>query len=1009
MKRILLFALIVILLANGSANIIAQGGGDARIKGKVVDALSGEVLIGTNIAIEGTSLGTSTDLNGEYMIPNIPAGTYTVVFRYIGYKNEDILNTELREGQTLQLDMELSPEAIMGEEVVITIQAKGQRAAINQQLASNAITNIVSSDKIRDVPDVNAAESIGRLPGVSLLRSGGEGEKVVIRGLSPKYSVIEIDGVRMSGASGDRSVGLSTVSSEMLDGIELSKSLTADKDADAIGGIVNLRTRVAQEGFHFNVYGTGAYNNLHNSFNNYKISGSLGNRFFNNKFGVLVSGGLEQVDRSADQFSASYQKLITEEQDLIRTMSAQLREVKRMRDRANGSLVLDYKNDFMSLKFNNIYSQRTDNVEGRTADYLFDANNYYYDIMDEYPEESLQMHALSSEFKLGNSVLELDYSYSRSKSNRDRDLYHFEDSESLGASPIDPQKLIFANPADLIRDYYNEAVKIEKSVVRWNEKENEIRDDVTNTLNANWKMPYNFGGVSGFLKVGGRYKKKVRSSDQTTSWTYFHGGIGDGRMDMFYTNVYPDFIQPQDVGSTNGDGLSAVNFNDPNYDYGNFLDGRYNFQWAADLDYLKEVFGNTYDYVRNNPDLNIEDFHQLRGPQSYSDDYQTVEELMAGYVMAEINIGKRLMLLPGIRFENIQTEYSSNFVQENYFDNKGLESGYPIPVTAYRENSHWFPSLNMKFEVTDWMDIRGAYYKSASRPDFNLLSPSLVRDQDLMNISSYNPYLKPALADNFDLGVSFYTNKLGLFTINGFYKEISDLVYQIPSYKPSYLVQLEESGAPASLIESLKAPESLYDSVLYTPNTSNNNKPVNNPNKSSYYGFELSWQSNFWYLPGLLSGLVLDLNYSMIWSSTELPYVAFQETIDSSGFFPITTFKAVYDTRESRMLDQPAMLFNARIGWDYKGFSTRLSFRYQASTITSVDPIHSLLDEYNESMFRMDLNVRQKITPRLAVSLDIANLNNYIDDRVVNALGQLFPRNSEYYGMNIILGVRYDF
>ena len=189
----------------------------------------------------------------------------------------------------------------------------------------------------------------------------------------------------------------------------------------------------------------------------------------------------------------------------------------------------------------------------------------------------------------------------------------------------------------------------------------------------------------------------------------------------------------------------------------------------------------------------------------------------------------------------------------------------------------------------------------------------------------------------------------------------------------------------------------------------NNNKPINNPNNSSYYGLELSWQSNFWYLPGLLSGLVLDLNYTMIWSSTELPYMGFVQGIDSSGFFPITVYQAVYETRESRMLDQPANIFNARIGWDYKGFSTRLSFRYQGSTITSIDPLHSLLDEVNNAMFRIDLNARQQITERLAVSLDIANLNNYIDDRIVDALGQTFPRRSEYYGMNIILGVRYDF
>jgi len=1006
MKKLIPYSIFVFLLLGLTLNLAAQG--NAKITGTVLDAFTGEPLIGTNVAIQGTSMGTSTDLDGKYTLSNIPAGTQTIIFRYIGYKQIELADIQLNAGETLELDQEMFPEAIMGEEAVVTMQAKGQRAAINQQLASNAITNIVSSDKIRDVPDVNAAESIGRLPGVSLQRSGGEGERVVIRGLSPKYSVIQIDGVRMPGASGDRSVGLSTVSSEMLDGIELSKSLTADKDADAIGGIVNLRTRVAGEGFHFNVYGTGTYNNLHNTYGNYKLSGSVGNRFFDNKFGVLASGGIERVDRSADEFSAGYGRIIAETGSSLQTNSASLTERKRIRERANGSLVLDYKTDFMSLKFNNMYSQRKDNIEARTGAYLFSSSNYDYNISEDFPEESFQLHSLAAEFNIGNTVLDVDYSYSRSRAGNSSDRYHHEDRESL-TSKIGGQDLIFAQPADLIKDYYDEVLDVTNAVVRWNEKENVTREDVSNTLNANWKIPYRLGGVSGFLTTGFRYKKKVRSSDQQTSWTYFHGGIGDGRMDMFYNNIYPDFLTEIDVGSSHGAGIPAVNFYDPDYDYGNFLDGRYNFSWATDLGYLQEVFDSTYRYVDGHPDLNLEDFHQLRGPQSYRNDYETTEQLMAGYVMAEIRIGRRIMLLPGIRIENIQTEYSSNFVVENLWDNFGLEAGYPVPVTANRENTNWFPSLNMKVDITDWMDVRGAYYKSASRPDFSLLSPSLTRDMNGENVRSYNPYLYPALANNFDLGISFYANKLGLVTVNGFYKVIDELVYRIPDYKPAYVESLAESGAPASFIESLTAPEALYDSIVYSVNSTNDNKPINNPNQSTYYGFELSWQSNFWYLPGLLSGLVLDLNYTMIWSSTELPYVGFQEGIDSSGFWPITVYNPVYETRESRMLDQPARIFNARIGWDYKGFSTRLSFRYQGSTITSVDPLHSLLDEFNKSMFRMDLNVRQQITPRLAVSLDIANLNNYIDDRVVDALGMIFPRRSEYYGMTVILGVRYDF
>ena len=85
MKKLLLFSILFLLNIAVSLNMVAQRG-NATIKGTVIDVYSGEPLIGTNVAIQGTSLGTSTNLNGEYTIPNIPAGTVTLVYRYIGYK-----------------------------------------------------------------------------------------------------------------------------------------------------------------------------------------------------------------------------------------------------------------------------------------------------------------------------------------------------------------------------------------------------------------------------------------------------------------------------------------------------------------------------------------------------------------------------------------------------------------------------------------------------------------------------------------------------------------------------------------------------------------------------------------------------------------------------------------------------------------------------------------------------------------------------------------------------------
>ena len=108
-------------------------------------------------------------------------------------------------------------EAIMGEEVVVTAMMRGQTAAINQQVNSNTIVNVVSKEKIMELPDQNAAETVARLPGVSLVRDGGEGTKVTLRGMAPRFNSITIDGEKVPSTSDqDRSVDLSMFSTDAL-------------------------------------------------------------------------------------------------------------------------------------------------------------------------------------------------------------------------------------------------------------------------------------------------------------------------------------------------------------------------------------------------------------------------------------------------------------------------------------------------------------------------------------------------------------------------------------------------------------------------------------------------------------------------------------------------------------------------------------------------------------------------------------------------------------------------
>ncbi|MDX1701297.1 MAG: TonB-dependent receptor, partial [Melioribacteraceae bacterium] len=382
-----------------------------------------------------------------------------------------------------------------------------------------------------------------------------------------------------------------------------------------------------------------------------------------------------------------------------------------------------------------------------------------------------------------------------------------------------------------------------------------------------------------------------------------------------------------------------------------------------------------------------------------------IEERTAGYIMTEINIGSNIMLEPGVRYEFMHTDYTSNYVVENAFATDGLEAGYPIAINVDdRDNEHFFPSINSKFQVNDWIVVRAAYYKSASRPDYRLLSPGLISDNLRDNITAYNPYLRPAIAHNYDIGVTLYDNEIGFFTVNGFYKEITDLIYRLPRYQPSRFEVV--TGAPDALIESLEKPRELYPGDLYTNVTEMSNFPINNPNKAFFSGFEINWQTNLWYLPGLLNGLVLDLNYTWIKSETKFPYLLIEQVGVSPGFPPVPIYEVSYQTKDSRMLDQPKHIFNARIGWDYKGFSSRLSFRYQGETVRSLDPVLNIQDSFIEDELRIDFTAKQKITENLSFIIDLSNISEVIEDAKLekNSLIQ----SSEFYGFTSQFGVRYE-
>ena len=178
MKIRVLFLSIIMVLAS---NLDAQQG-RIRVTGRISDAATGEVLPGASVVVKGTTIGTISELDGEYEI-FVPGEDVVLAYAFLGYTSQ-----EISVGQQIRIDVALTQNTEELEEVVVTTQARGQIGARQSQINSSTIKNVVAPDRLQENPDANAVEAIGRLPGISVLRSGGEGSQIVVRGLEPKYT-----------------------------------------------------------------------------------------------------------------------------------------------------------------------------------------------------------------------------------------------------------------------------------------------------------------------------------------------------------------------------------------------------------------------------------------------------------------------------------------------------------------------------------------------------------------------------------------------------------------------------------------------------------------------------------------------------------------------------------------------------------------------------------------------------------------------------------------------------
>ncbi|MDF1543831.1 MAG: TonB-dependent receptor [bacterium] len=239
------FRLAVILLlplALSGLAITSNAAEMGKIAGQIVNAATGETLIGATITVKGTELGAMTDLDGNYLIKSVPAGTYTLVISSIAYTPVEITSVIVTAGETNRINTSLKEQAHQVQGVKIEARAVQNTEAtmlVKRQKAA-AVSDAISAEQISRSGSGNAAEAMAKVTGASVVG----GKFVYIRGLGDRYSSTKLNGSVLPSPDPDKqSMPIDIIPSSLLDNIIVEKTFTPDKPGDFAGGSVNLGTK----------------------------------------------------------------------------------------------------------------------------------------------------------------------------------------------------------------------------------------------------------------------------------------------------------------------------------------------------------------------------------------------------------------------------------------------------------------------------------------------------------------------------------------------------------------------------------------------------------------------------------------------------------------------------------------------------------------------------------------------------------------------------------------------
>lgn len=584
-------------------------------KGRVLDK-NNFPLPGANIEVKETGEVTVSDFDGYFTLLSSMEGLRSLTISYMGFEN---LDATLRFPQNEVANFTLNAEINQLSEVVVSSFQSGNVKALNKQRNDINITNIVSADQIGKFPDANIGDALKRISGVSMQNDQGEARDIIIRGFAPGLNAVTLNGDRIPSAEGDnRRIQMDLIPSDMIQTIEVNKTLTPDMEADAIGGSVNLITRSNPNSFRFSSTISAGTNPIRKGGYNRNLSLILADKL--GRFNYTFSANHNTSDYGSDNIEFDWDK----PGETIPFVEQDIRRYDVKRTRKSVSLNLDYFiNPAHLLYIKSIYNSRDDwenrwrmriakisednvRVRKQTKGGIDNDENKGARLED----QKMYKIALGGEHQLGKLGVDWKYSFSKASEDRPNERYVRFEQKNVPISKIDTRNPRFPNIV-FAGNNWNTPENFELDEVQ---EANKKTSEENNSFRVNFKFPYS---QNDYLKFG--YKRNGKSKM---------------RDDIWYDQT--DNVNASTLADAGNSDVSLSNYlPGTQYRHGLFATPK----WLGSLDFSK-----------NKGTLLLEEFAV--------GNYTADETINATYLMVVDQLGKSTKLILGGRFEATDISYA---------------------------------------------------------------------------------------------------------------------------------------------------------------------------------------------------------------------------------------------------------------------------------------------------------------------------------------------------------------